>query len=248
MSSEFLYIGHRGTRTNVDENTIEAFKKAIEFGANYIELDVRKTKDNKLIILHDSSLDRTTTGSGLIKNLVWAEIRNFKTKIKCNNIPLLSEVLEKFKGKTKFMIELKEQNLKDDVFDLINTKGLLKECVFSGRKLYDLLGLKEKSVQVKTCYNITKGIELSLDEFLLLGKQKMLHYDIDMINLSSSLVTSDFIETCHSNKFLAIAWDFLQYKNPLDKIKDLIDNHIDGILFDNYRNISLIKKKLSTFS
>ncbi len=243
MSSEFLCIGHRGTRTNFDENTIEAFKKAIEFGANYIELDVRKSKDNKLIILHDSSLDRTTTGSGLIKNLVWAEIRNFKTKNKCNKIPLLSEVLDKFNGKTKFMIDLKEQDIKDDVFDLVNAKGLLKEIVFSGRILNDLEELKKKSAEIKICYNITKGIELKLDEFLLLGKEKRFYKNIDMINLKSRFVTSEFIQICHSNRILALAWDFLQHKNPLDEIKELIDNHIDGILFDNHRNISEIIKK-----
>ncbi|MFW9881799.1 MAG: glycerophosphodiester phosphodiesterase, partial [Candidatus Thorarchaeota archaeon] len=157
MISEFLYIGHRGTRTDFDENTFEAFTKAIEFGANYVELDVRKTKDNKLIILHDSSLDRTTTGSGLIKNLVWAEIRNFKTKINYNNIPLLSDVLDKFNGKIKFMIELKGEDIRNDIFDLVNTKGLLKECIFSAKKINDLKGLKKKSAEVKTCYNITKG-------------------------------------------------------------------------------------------
>ncbi|MFW9881800.1 MAG: hypothetical protein ACFFG0_52720, partial [Candidatus Thorarchaeota archaeon] len=92
-------------------------------------------------------------------------------------------------------------------------------------------------------YYMTKPIDL--DKFLNLGKQKKLHYDIDMINLRSNLVTSEFIEICHSNKFLALAWDFLQYKNPLDKIIKLIDNHIDGILFDNHRNISIIKKKIN---
>jgi len=243
MTSEFLYIGHRGTRTEFDENTIEAFKKAIEFGANYIELDVRKTRDNKLIILHDPSLDRTTTGSGLINNLVWAEIRNFKTKINSKHIPLLSKVLDKFKGKTKFMIELKGQDVKDDIFDLVNAKGLLRDCVFSGRKLSDLQVIKRKNPETKTCYNITKGDELTLDEFLHLDRQKTLSYDIDMVNLGSNLITSKFIEICHSNKYLALSWDFLEYKNPLDKIKKLIDIHIDGILFDNHRNISIIKNK-----
>ncbi|MFX0137294.1 MAG: glycerophosphodiester phosphodiesterase, partial [Candidatus Hodarchaeota archaeon] len=145
MSSEFLYIGHRGTRTSFDENTIEAFEKAIEFGANYIELDVRKTKDNELIILHDSSLERTTTGSGLIKDYFLSEIRKIKTKRKSKNIPILSEVLDKFKGKIKFMIELKGHDIRDDVFNLVATKDLLKECIFSGRRLNDL-----KEIKIKT--------------------------------------------------------------------------------------------------
>ena len=79
MISNFLFIGHRGTRVDFDENTILAFKKAIEYKANYIEFDVRKTKDRKLVVLHDSTLNRTTDGSGLLKDFNYKEIRAFKT-------------------------------------------------------------------------------------------------------------------------------------------------------------------------
>jgi glycerophosphoryl diester phosphodiesterase len=242
MSSNFLYIGHRGTRTNYDENTVEAFKKAIEFGANYIELDVRKTKDNILIIIHDSSLDRTTIGSGLISNFNWVEIKLSKTKITNKKIPLLSEVLDTFKGKTKFMIELKGQDIKDAVFNLVKAKGLIKECVFSGRRLNDLQDMKNKNFDAKICYNITKGDFLKLDEFLQIGRQKKLSFHFDMVSLRSNMITSEFIEICHSNNYKALSWDFLQYKNPIDKIKRLIDLQIDGILFDNHKNIPIIKK------
>ena len=80
MTKNFLFIGHRGTRTNSDENTIEAFEKALEFGANCIEFDVRKTKDEKVVILHDSKLDRTTNGSGLIEDLNYNDLLKYKTK------------------------------------------------------------------------------------------------------------------------------------------------------------------------
>jgi len=248
MSSEFLYIGHRGTRTSFDENTIEAFEKAIEFGANYIELDVRKTKDNKLIILHDPSFERTTSGTGLVNNFFSTEIRKFKTKRKNKSIPLLSEVLDEFKGKIKFMIELKGQDIRDDVFNLVITKGQLKECIFSGRRLNDLKEIKIKTPKAKVCYNITKGDILNLNQFTQLGKQMKLSLEIDMINLRSSLITKEFIDICHFNNILALSWDFLEYKNPIDKIRSLIDDQIDGILFDNHENIPIIKnmyKKLN---
>ena len=108
MNRNFLFIGHRGTRIS-DENTIYAFNKALKYGAEYIEFDVRKTKDNKLIIIHDATLERTTKGSGLIKNLTYNDISKYKTKRNSSKIPLLSDVLEKFKDQIKFMIELKEE-------------------------------------------------------------------------------------------------------------------------------------------
>ncbi|MDX1798471.1 MAG: glycerophosphodiester phosphodiesterase family protein, partial [Candidatus Lokiarchaeia archaeon] len=115
MDSEFLFIGHRGTRTDFDENSIIAFEKALDSGANCIEFDVRKSKDGNLIILHDPTLDRTTRNSGLIKNLHLNEIKEIRTKNDGSNIPTLSEILKTLKGKTKFMIELKVDNIYDKI-------------------------------------------------------------------------------------------------------------------------------------
>ena len=59
MKKITLFIGHRGTLVDYDENTLESFDIAIKSGANCIELDVRRTKDNKLIVFHDKSLANT---------------------------------------------------------------------------------------------------------------------------------------------------------------------------------------------
>ena len=67
MNRTFICIGHRGTRI-LDENTIYAFVKALKYGAEYIEFDIRKTKDNKLVVIHDATIERTTSGEGLIKD------------------------------------------------------------------------------------------------------------------------------------------------------------------------------------
>lgn len=245
MSSEFFYIGHRGTRTNFDENTIGAFEEAIDFGAEYIEFDIHKTKDGQLIILHDSTLERTTNGYGLVKDCSFAEIRNLKTKIKKERVPSLSDVIDKFKGRVKFMIELKGANVRKDICNYIKKKRLVNECIFSGRRLNDLKEIKKRYPKSKICYNITKGLELKLEDFLKLGRQKSLPFKIDMISLRSNLITKDFIEICHKNDVFTFSWDFIDYENPIKKIKSLIELKIDGILFDNHKNIPKIKKILS---
>ena len=148
MIQDFLFIGHRGTRTSFDENTILAFKKAIEYGANYIEFDVRKTKDKKLIVIHDSTLKRTTNGSGLVKDLTHKEILNFRTNVKLSPVPLLTDIFNELKGKIKFMIELKEKNLIDDIVKIIKKNGLLGDCIISGKYLTDLLEFKKSFPQI----------------------------------------------------------------------------------------------------
>ncbi|MFX1308323.1 MAG: glycerophosphodiester phosphodiesterase [Promethearchaeota archaeon] len=242
MSSEFLYIGHRGTRTDFDENTIKAFKKAIEFGSNCVEFDVRKTKDGKLIIMHDSTLDRTTTGSGELKNINYGNIAEFKTINHYEIIPLLSEVFDSLKSKTQFMIELKDNNIKDRVLEIVKNYNLLEHCIFSGRNLQELGQIKEVYPSSEICYNITKGLGFGIKEFLKFGKLKKLEIKPDLISLRSNYISREFIEICHKNSIKSLAWDFLSYTNPIFHIKSFINMGIDGILFDNHKNIAKIKR------
>jgi len=242
MELKFYFIGHRGTRVDYDENTLIAFEKAFEFGANYIEFDVRKNRGGKLFVIHDNSIDRTTHGTGLLKELSLHEMRNYKTKNNRQNISQLSEVLTVFQNKIKFMIELKEKNLRTDVLNLVSKRISIKDCIFSGRSIKELELIKAEHPETKVCYNITKGKDLTLSEFLVFEHKKPFPFKIDMISLRSSMITPEFITTCQKNHIKALSWDFLGYENPINKIQSLINMGIDGILFDNYKNISKIKK------
>ena len=77
-----LILGHRGYCGKYPENTMLAFRKAIEAGADGIELDVHQTKDNKLVIIHDETVDRTTNGSGSIIEMSLAEIKSLNANLK----------------------------------------------------------------------------------------------------------------------------------------------------------------------
>lgn len=242
MIQDFLFIGHRGTRTNFDENTFTAFNKSIDCGANCIEFDVRKTKDKKIIILHDSTLDRTTNGIGLLKLCTYNNIRNYRTIIHGDTIPLLSEVLCGLKRKTLFMIELKERNLYKDVIKIVNESNVLDKVIFSGRYLKDLNHIKKMYPHSYTCFNITKGLGLNLEKFLKKGNEKGHNFNFDMVNLRSDLISTEFIEICHQNEIKALSWNFLNYGNPVKEIRFLIELGIAGILFDDYKNIEEIRQ------
>lgn len=237
-----LIIGHRGTLVDFDENTIGAFKKAIEYGADYIEFDIHRTKDGQLIVMHDKTLNRTTTGSGFIKDFYFIEIVNYETKIKHEHIPRLFEILDNFRDKVKFMLDLKEKGIREDILKLVNEIGLLNRCVLSGRRLNDLILIKNSFPEAKICYNITKGDDLRLEDFLKLENLKIQQFNLDMISLKSRFIIPEFIDKCHKNDILSLSWDFLHYQNPLDEIRSLINLGIDGILFDDYKNIPIIKQ------
>ena len=97
LLSEFMVIGHRGAKGYAPENTIPSFEKGIECKANMIEFDVRLTKDGHTVIMHDTTVDRTTDGTGLVAQLTLKQIKKldagawFSPKFKDTKVPTLEE-------------------------------------------------------------------------------------------------------------------------------------------------------------
>ena len=78
LKHKFIVIAHRGDHTDVPENTIAAFKNGIKNGVDYVEIDLRTTKDSVLVIMHDATVDRMTSGKGKVSELLYSEIqKNF---------------------------------------------------------------------------------------------------------------------------------------------------------------------------
>ena len=98
-----LSVAHRGHSIAYPENTLEAYRKAIELGVEMIECDVNITRDGKLVMMHDSTLDRTTTGTGRVSASTWEEIqrldagRKFKPEFEGVRVPSAEETLLLYK-------------------------------------------------------------------------------------------------------------------------------------------------------
>ena len=97
-------ISHRGDWRNTPENSIRAIQNCIDLGVNMVEIDIKKTKDNELILLHDKTLDRTTTGKGLPQDYTLAEIKQMRLRngagvATSHQIPTLEEAMIVAKGK-----------------------------------------------------------------------------------------------------------------------------------------------------
>lgn len=119
-----IVVGHRGLSGYYPENTLLSFEKAIEIGADMLELDVHVTKDDSVVVMHDYSVSRTTNGNGEIGNMDFDEIRAldagswFNEKFKNEKVPTLNEVLQLVNGRKKVLVELKWPS-----------KGLYKDLV-----------------------------------------------------------------------------------------------------------------------
>jgi glycerophosphoryl diester phosphodiesterase len=123
-----LKVGHRGARAYEPENTLRSFKYAIDLGVDAVELDVRRTKDNELVVIHNADVDKTTGGSGSVNELTLEEIKKLVTD-KGEQIPTLAEVLDFVGKQVKVLVELKETGVEEQVLALVRKKGLTDNVV-----------------------------------------------------------------------------------------------------------------------
>lgn len=106
-------IAHRGATLEAPENTLAAFRWAIALGADLIELDVHQTADGHPVVIHDETVDRTTNGSGLVRDMTLREVRGLDAgswlgvDFSGERVPTLSEVLELTAGQIGLAIEIK---------------------------------------------------------------------------------------------------------------------------------------------
>jgi glycerophosphoryl diester phosphodiesterase len=129
-----VVIAHRGAHNTVPENTLAALDKAIELGVDYVEIDVRRTKDGALVIMHDAGVNRMTNGKGKIEDLTLAEIRKLdivrghKSGAAVYKIPMFDEILERAKGHMKIYVDHKKAP-PSEVLALIEKHGMLNDVV-----------------------------------------------------------------------------------------------------------------------
>ncbi|MCJ7613161.1 glycerophosphodiester phosphodiesterase [Candidatus Bathyarchaeota archaeon] len=123
-----LKIGHRGARAYEPENTLRSFQRAIELGVDAVELDVRRTLDNEIVVLHNADLNKTTDGRGSVSELTLDEIKRLVTE-KGEKIPTLEEALQFLGKRVKILVELKETGIEEKVLDLVHKKGLTDNVI-----------------------------------------------------------------------------------------------------------------------
>ena len=119
MIKNVVVIGHRGACGYYPENTLLSFRKAFDMGVDYVELDVRLSKDEVPVVIHDETLNRTTDGSGRVREYALEELKKFDAGLG-ERIPTLEEVIElAVKVDGKLLIEIKDVDAVDETIYLI---------------------------------------------------------------------------------------------------------------------------------
>ncbi len=155
-----MIIGHKGTSAYAPENTIASVKRAIEMGLKFIEIDVQLTKDKKVVVIHDYLLDRTTEGSGWVKEHTFEEIKQFSAgswfsdEYVSEKVPALEEILEILPKDVMLNIEVKNiarerSDIEERILGIIGDYGVKEQILISSFDHISLLKLRKLDENIK---------------------------------------------------------------------------------------------------
>ncbi len=154
MSTKPLVWAHRGASGYAPENTLAAFQKAVDLGADGVELDIQLTKDDQIVVIHDEMIDRTSDGKGWVKDYTLEELRAFnynrtKPEYKHADIPTMREVFELLKPTGLFInIEIKTgvvfyEKIEEKILALAKEMGMEDRVCYSSFNHYTVTRIHE---------------------------------------------------------------------------------------------------------
>lgn len=212
----FLRVGHRGAKAYAIENTIESFKKAVELGVNAIELDVRTTKDRKLVICHDDDLKKVFGKNVKIDEASLKELKDLTE----DKIPTLNEALHFIDKKVdKILIELKEPGYEKKVIDEIIKQKLLDRAIIISFLEEALANIRELNKKVETGLVYARH-KNPLASALALNAQ----YLVPLYRFTHTRN----IEDAHKKNLKVIVWTI----NTKEEATQYISKGVDGIATD----------------
>ncbi len=218
-----LIIGHRGACGHTTENTISSVKKSLEIGVDAIEIDVRKTADNKVILMHDYTIDRTTNGTGKVADLTLEQIESYQTEDN-QKVPTLEAVLNLVNKQAIVDIEIKDNDvipyLCTIVSDYLKKDWTSSNFIISS---FDLIALRN-FYKIEPTINLMAIIANATENWLHILEE----IPITMIAAPHDSIYQDFVEEAHENELEVIAYTV----NTEEEIKRMFDLCVDGIISD----------------
>lgn len=240
-----VVIAHRGASGYAPEHTLPAYRLAKEMNADYIEIDLQMTKDGQLIAMHDDRVDRTTNGTGKIRDLTLSQIKALDAGRRINkaftstasspnqrlSVPALQQVIDALGKDTNYYIETKKPGqypgMEDKLLALLKKNGLIGNGTERSKVIIESFSA-ESLKNIRDQYPDLFLIQLGTPEKMDL--QSIAEY-ADGIGPDYRAVTEDFIRQAHEKGLVVHPWTV----NTVSDMKKMIDWGADGI-FTNYPN------------
>jgi glycerophosphoryl diester phosphodiesterase len=192
-----LVFGHRGASHTEPENTMRAFREAFNQGAAGIEFDIHQTADEEIVVIHDDTIDRTSNGSGVVKELTLSQLRSFDFGKK-EKIPTLEEVLQEFGNSHWLNIEIKALHLERQLVQLLADYSIQEKLVVSSFLLEPLNNIKQHNSFIPTGFLFNYTIE----DITALQKE----VTIDALHPHYKIIDKNLVQKARKNNLAIRAW------------------------------------------
>jgi glycerophosphoryl diester phosphodiesterase len=214
-------IAHRGASGHAPENTMAAFQLAMEQGADGIELDVMLSKDGRLVVFHDHTVDRTTNGTGRVKDMTLAQLQSLDAG-NGEKIPTLEEVLKTYGGQLLINIDLRNyatpfDGLARGVGELLSSNGFSRSVIVSAFNPFNLVRIR------RLCPEVKLGL-LTLPNMANLWIWRLFKYDA--LHPHYKDVDRDLVETVRSRHQQVNVWTV----DDPDEIRRLAALNVDSLI------------------
>ena len=227
-------VGHRGASGHAPENTMAAFRRAVELGAAFIETDLHLSRDARLVCVHDATLERTTNGGGAVKDLSLAQLKQldagawFGPQFSGERIPTLEEALTFAREKDiVIFLEVKHEAAWGIEHGLVAALRSAQEAAravilsFSRGILRNVRRLDNTLMTGLLVDQMPRGgVEAVVERALEIGARQLAP--------RGDLVTPELIERAHRSDLQVVCWTV----NQLEHMRALIAAGVDGIMTD----------------
>jgi len=242
-----LIICHRGAKNYAPENTLAAFKLALELGADGFELDTQLTSDGHIVVYHDRTVDRTTNGYGKTFQLSLAELReldtgsSFSDEFRGEKIPTLDEVFETIGQRAIINVELKNfstpfDNLTEKVCEVVRHCGMQKNVIFSSFLPWNL----KKAARILP--EVSRGLITIKGRWGVWGRSFGFNFgDYDALHPYLGDVTAQQVQRVHKLKRKINVWTV----NKEEDIRRMVSWGVDGIMTDEPRLVVQVTRSSS---
>ena len=220
-----LNIAHRGASGTFPENTLSAFRGAIDARADMCELDVQLTRDGAVVVIHDDTVERTTDGAGEVAEFTLAELQGLDAgahfregKIKGERIPTLDEVFAATHGRCGLNIELKAGGLEHQVAQLMQTRDAFADSIVSSFDWEYLKKIQQLHFNIRIALLADeKPVDLMINAVAMRAHA---------INPRWDMVTPDLCKAAHERGLKVYTWTV----DADARMRALIECGVDGIM------------------
>lgn len=230
-----LIVAHKGASSIALENTLRAFRKAIDLKADLIEFDVQLTKDNEMVINHDSNTFNATGYNGQIREMTLKELKQLDFG-EGEKIPTLTELIAIAEDRIGLLFDLKASELNEKLVEVLKNENLTNQSIVSSFSFKQLIKIQRIDNNFKLGLLLPETMKSK--QMIIKRIQKAIKNNFYSIHPHFSLIDHQVIEFCHVNNLKVFGWTVNDEKD----MRHLIQRGIDGIITDD---IQLLKKVLS---